>query len=282
MAVLSNAGAHCSVPDCSQLDFLPFTCAQCQQVFCLEHFPFEAHACPNGRALDARVLVCPLCGKSMRLEASEDPNLTWERHVLTDCTNPEGGEHRAKKARCPVKGCKEQISESNSITCGRCQQKVCLKHRYEEEHPCFEAPKARAKAALRAAAPKASTKARTPTASPASQGWQCTCCTLVNPSSASMCSACGAPPDDGWELGPATAAGGSHLPAMISPTQEAWSCDCCTLENPGAAVACEACGAPRGAAPAPALAAGLDRAAAPAGRAAADPAGGGSKACVLS
>ncbi|CAE7471310.1 SAP13 [Symbiodinium natans] len=60
------------------------------------------------------VLVCPLCSQSVRLEVGEDPNLTWERHTLTGCTNPSGSQTKAKKERCPVAGCKEVLTTSNT------------------------------------------------------------------------------------------------------------------------------------------------------------------------
>eukprot|EP00439_Symbiodinium_sp_Y106_P067297 s2124_g11.t1 len=222
MAVLSNAGAHCGVKECSRLDFLPFTCSQCQGVFCLDHFRFEAHACPNAAGLDSRVLVCPLCCQSIRMEVGEDPNLTWERHVQTGCTNPSGSETKAKKARCPVAGCREILSASNSVVCGRCHQKVCLKHRFEEEHACSGA----------AASKPIQTRPSKPTPAPAA-GWQCSRCTLVNLASATECAACGASPTRSV---PSTARGAG------------WRCSRCTLDNASAAATCEACGASRPAA----------------------------------
>lgn len=38
-------GQRCSLQDCKQLDFLPFTCANCQQVFCKNHYITSAHDC---------------------------------------------------------------------------------------------------------------------------------------------------------------------------------------------------------------------------------------------
>ncbi|CAK9066361.1 unnamed protein product [Durusdinium trenchii] len=172
MAVLSNTGAHCGVKECSRLDFLPFTCSQCRGVFCLDHFRYEAHQCPLAAGLDNRVLVCPLCDKGVRLEVGEDPNLTWERHTLNGCTNPAGAESRQKKARCPVRGCKELLTASNTVLCARCGQKVCLKHRFEDAHGCGTAPSRARRAA---------------------DTWRCGRCTLVNAAGVLECAACGEP-----------------------------------------------------------------------------------------
>merc|ERR1719456_2123707 len=112
MAVLSDQGQHCSVVDCRKVDFLPFTCEQCRKVFCLDHFRYAAHNCPNAAGLDNRILVCPLCTKGVKLVVGEDPNVTWEHHMLTECTDPGGG--AARKEKCPAPGCKEVLTASGS------------------------------------------------------------------------------------------------------------------------------------------------------------------------
>lgn len=37
---------------------------------------------------------------------------------------------------CPAKGCKTKLNTMNSVVCPEC--KVCLKHRFEDQHPCRE------------------------------------------------------------------------------------------------------------------------------------------------
>lgn len=39
------AGHHCSEATCKLLDFLPFECALCHHIFCLEHHSLSAHQC---------------------------------------------------------------------------------------------------------------------------------------------------------------------------------------------------------------------------------------------
>ena len=43
-------GEHCSAQQCNQVDFLPFRCAGCANVFCLEHRSVVAHDCPHAGA----------------------------------------------------------------------------------------------------------------------------------------------------------------------------------------------------------------------------------------
>eukprot|EP00249_Psilotum_nudum_P013416 c24319_g1_i1 orf=272-1222(-) len=136
-----DLGQHCSVQDCKLVDFLPFKCDCCLQVFCLEHRSYIKHQCSNANINDVSVLVCPLCAKTFRLIPDENPNNTWEEHVRTDC-NPQNYEKVSKKPRCPVPGCREQLTFSNKVVCRDCKQEVCLKHRFGQDHQC----KAQAKA----------------------------------------------------------------------------------------------------------------------------------------
>ncbi|KAL9232568.1 hypothetical protein vseg_007667 [Gypsophila vaccaria] len=133
--VLPNLGEHCSLPDCRQIDFLPFTCDRCRQVFCLEHRSYTLHRCPQADAQGVTVVVCPLCAKGVRLIPDEDPNITWERHLHTAC-DPTNYEKATKKRRCPVVGCKEILVFSNTVKCKDCTIDHCLKHRFGPDHKC--------------------------------------------------------------------------------------------------------------------------------------------------
>ncbi|XP_073045854.1 zinc finger AN1 and C2H2 domain-containing stress-associated protein 13-like [Primulina eburnea] len=130
-----NLGKHCSVDDCHQIDFLPFTCDCCNQVFCLEHRSYGRHQCPKANKHDVTVVICPLCAKGVRLIHNEDPNITWESHVNIEC-DPSNYENTTKKRKCPVPGCREILAFSNSIKCRDCTLDHCLKHRFGPDHKC--------------------------------------------------------------------------------------------------------------------------------------------------
>ncbi|CAL5420851.1 unnamed protein product [Camellia sinensis] len=130
-----NLGKHCTVEDCKQIDFLPFTCDCCHQVFCLEHRSYVKHQCPNGNKNDVTVVICPLCAKGVRLMPDQDPNISWELHVNTDC-DPSNYEKATKKRKCPVRGCREILTFSNTIKCRDCTIEHCLKHRFGPDHSC--------------------------------------------------------------------------------------------------------------------------------------------------
>ncbi|XP_049934496.1 zinc finger AN1 and C2H2 domain-containing stress-associated protein 16-like isoform X1 [Nymphaea colorata] len=130
-----DLGRHCSVDDCKLIDFLPFACDRCEQVFCLEHRTYSKHNCPTADRQDVTVLVCPLCAKGVRLVPNEDPNITWATHVNTDC-DPSNYQKVTKKPRCPVANCKEILTFSNKIRCRDCNQEHCLKHRFGPDHKC--------------------------------------------------------------------------------------------------------------------------------------------------
>lgn len=130
-----NLGKHCSVEDCRQIDFLPFTCDSCHQVFCLEHRSYGRHHCPKANKNDVTVVVCPLCAKGVRLIPDENPNITWESHVNVEC-DPSNYDKVTKKTKCPVPGCREILTFSNKIRCKDCMIEHCLKHRFGPDHKC--------------------------------------------------------------------------------------------------------------------------------------------------
>ncbi|XP_021800135.1 zinc finger AN1 and C2H2 domain-containing stress-associated protein 11-like [Prunus avium] len=130
-----DLGRHCYVADCQQIDFLPFTCDSCHQVFCLEHRSYIKHNCPKADRQNVTVVICPLCAKGVHLIPDEDANITWERHVNTEC-DPSNYEKATKKKKCPVHGCKEILTFSNTIKCRDCMADHCLKHRFGPDHKC--------------------------------------------------------------------------------------------------------------------------------------------------
>ncbi|KAK3446714.1 zinc finger AN1 and C2H2 domain-containing stress-associated protein 16 [Eucalyptus grandis] len=130
-----DLGKHCTVDDCKLIDFLPFTCDRCNQVFCLEHRSYIKHRCPKADKKDVTVVICPLCAKGVRLNPDEDPNITWESHVNIEC-DPSNYDKVTKKRKCPVPGCREILTFSNTIKCKDCTLDHCLKHRFGLDHNC--------------------------------------------------------------------------------------------------------------------------------------------------
>ncbi|KAJ4842643.1 stress-associated protein [Turnera subulata] len=130
-----DLGKHCSVQDCKQIDFLPFTCDRCRQVFCLEHRSYIKHSCPKADSQGVTVVICPLCAKGVRLNPDQDPNICWEIHVNTEC-DPSNYEKVTKKRKCPVPGCRDVLTFSNTIKCRECTEDHCLRHRFGPDHNC--------------------------------------------------------------------------------------------------------------------------------------------------
>lgn len=105
------------------------------QVFCLQHRSYTSHKCLNANKKDVTVLICPLCAKGVRLNPNEDANITWDSHVNTDC-DPSNYQKATKKKKCPVPGCREALTFSNTIRCKDCSNEHCLKHRFGPDHKC--------------------------------------------------------------------------------------------------------------------------------------------------
>lgn len=101
----------------------------------MEHRSYIKHSCPKADRQDVTVVICPLCAKGVRLNPEEDPNISWETHVNTEC-DPSNYEKVTKKRKCPASGCREVLTFSNTIRCRDCAIDHCLKHRFGPDHSC--------------------------------------------------------------------------------------------------------------------------------------------------
>ncbi|KAK2527923.1 Zfand1 [Columba guinea] len=101
-------GQHCGVPECRQLDFLPFVCDGCSGVFCLQHRSRDAHGCSEVNIRNSS--------------------------VKTD-------QHRSYP--CSYKGCNGK--ELLPVLCPCCEKHFCLRHRHQSDHECekLETPQPR-------------------------------------------------------------------------------------------------------------------------------------------
>eukprot|EP00871_Galdieria_phlegrea_P005400 jgi/Galph1/5861/GphlegSOOS_G4493.1 len=91
-------GKHCSLKECNRLDFLPYTCPDCEQVFCGEHRQPTVHNCTSLKSEKQSVQQLkqlPICS-------------------VANCTT---------------------ISVTK---CLRCNQSLCASHRNPESHKCVE------------------------------------------------------------------------------------------------------------------------------------------------
>ncbi|KAF9081426.1 zinc finger, AN1-type domain [Mortierella sp. GBA35] len=133
-----SIGKHCSDKTCSQLDFLPFTCQYCKQIYCQDHWRLEGHTCSNKEAAslqDQRVPICPLCDKPVPVKRGEDPNLRMEQHIAAGCPEPATTTSKPIYTNsCNAKGCKNRSMVP--VVCQSCRLNYCLKHRLEGDHAC--------------------------------------------------------------------------------------------------------------------------------------------------
>ena len=98
-----NIGQHCSFPSCHDLDFLPFTCTFCLQVFCRLHKETSAHHCKDEVSKSNVIEDVQLAAKP----------ITYE---------------------CSIEGCSK--TELVPIICSLCPKQFCLKHRLPQDHNC--------------------------------------------------------------------------------------------------------------------------------------------------
>lgn len=89
---LPEIGKHCSVAECKQLDFLPYTCA-CKLIFCQEHFREHVETCTEI--------------KKNTITAIENDTTVYI---------------------CAKEGCKERSIVP--LICQKCNRHFCVKHRH--------------------------------------------------------------------------------------------------------------------------------------------------------
>eukprot|EP00518_Triparma_eleuthera_P012045 CAMPEP_0182478256 /NCGR_PEP_ID=MMETSP1319-20130603/32220_1 /TAXON_ID=172717 /ORGANISM="Bolidomonas pacifica, Strain RCC208" /LENGTH=173 /DNA_ID=CAMNT_0024679575 /DNA_START=55 /DNA_END=577 /DNA_ORIENTATION=+ len=112
-------GAHCADPTCNQLDFLPWRCRGCSELFCAEHN--AAHSCAQTAQLEAEedrwAVECPLCNRNVAAMPGETRDTAVSRHMERGCKP-----RKARKHRCAVRGCKtkEMISGGVEIVHNKC------------------------------------------------------------------------------------------------------------------------------------------------------------------
>ena len=111
-------GAHCELPYCHQLDFLPFRCDSCHHTYCLDHRTETAHKCTHAGEW----------AKNRRRNSVGMPNNTASlaKPTLTTAT------------QCSSPTCKSFVNTPQNIGvhCSTCNRTYCLKHRMREDHDC--------------------------------------------------------------------------------------------------------------------------------------------------
>jgi len=138
-----DIGKHCEEASCNQIDFLPFKCGYCRHTFCSEHWKPSQHDCLEEKLADVRIIVptCPLCSTPVPVKQGEDPNVYMDRHLSTSCPNlnPSTGLATSIPKGKPPNACRAprcQTKVIEPITCSKCSQKFCAKHRMPEDHHC--------------------------------------------------------------------------------------------------------------------------------------------------
>lgn len=126
MAEFTHVGAVCSV--CAQQIYLPYRCGACSQMFCQEHVKPEVHKCAAAAnaSVAKQVVLCPHCNAAVPATLTGNP---LEGHTCA------ASQPSAK--RCAAKGCREQLFSHNTVHCWQCRQDVCIRHRFEDDHPCI-------------------------------------------------------------------------------------------------------------------------------------------------
>ncbi|KAH8555904.1 hypothetical protein BGW37DRAFT_152046 [Umbelopsis sp. PMI_123] len=132
---LPQVGKQCTQSSCRQLDFLPFTCPNCNKIFCQDHWKREDHKCPSLQDpnADFRVPTCPICSNPVPVKRGEDPNLRMNQHIESGCKDKQTSTSPPSNV-CRQQGCKTKLLVP--MICSSCKQSYCVKHRLEADHLC--------------------------------------------------------------------------------------------------------------------------------------------------
>lgn len=151
-------GKHCTLAECNQLDFLPFTCDSCKQIYCKDHVTYDRHNCTESYKKDVRVPVCPLCNQPVSFKPGDLPDRRVNDHIENDCKSDLAlSKRKTYTNKCSVKGCKQR--ELVPVTCATCKRNFCLRHRHENDHECLNINSTGKSLAKKSAAPVAAGQA---------------------------------------------------------------------------------------------------------------------------
>jgi len=129
---LPYIGKYCSNKNCKQLDFLPFNCDLCKQVFCNECRIYEIHDCPKILMRDKKATVCPMCEEPIIVLPGESADDKVWVHLQNGCANEKETQERTN--RCQYRKCKR--FELKPFVCPLCTKHTCVDHRLPEAHHC--------------------------------------------------------------------------------------------------------------------------------------------------
>lgn len=138
-----HLGQHCSLPTCRQRDFLPFVCNVCRKPYCLSHRNYDQHGCEGSLMRDMTSIDCPICKKSVKFDKSQDVNDIWEQHYFNNCTQTASAQANStfkssgNTEKCARQGCRTILGLSTTFQCPKCHKRLCLSHRYVDEHTCI-------------------------------------------------------------------------------------------------------------------------------------------------
>ncbi|TKA58605.1 hypothetical protein B0A49_10990 [Cryomyces minteri] len=124
-------GAHCQMPFCHVLDFLPFRCESCHGSFCLDHRTESGHSCPQAGAW----------ARARRLQQQQQqqpPTSSSPSSMLIASSSPSSPKPNTPTKHCASPHCKTAIDGplKTGVHCATCNRSYCLMHRLREDHAC--------------------------------------------------------------------------------------------------------------------------------------------------
>jgi predicted nucleic acid binding AN1-type Zn finger protein len=145
MSEFYDLGAHCTIRECREKDFLPFECDLCHQKFCLKHRSYKEHNCAFYEEADKNVPVCPICQQIIPVQPSENVDAIVNEHIQKGCPKisaivTERDLNLTKEKKKELKGIRycgmEGCTKKGIIRCKFCGRVHCIEHRLDSDHEC--------------------------------------------------------------------------------------------------------------------------------------------------
>jgi len=106
----------------------------------MDHRESSQHSCSVDLAEKGKMPTCPVCGATIKVKATDQPDAVVNAHILSKCKDYVFDVEMEKKKlkdlkQCAYPGCHNR-EHYETLLCGPCGNTYCLTHRHQDLHKC--------------------------------------------------------------------------------------------------------------------------------------------------
>eukprot|EP01084_Bolivina_argentea_P016327 30564_1 len=113
---------RCHYDECQQNIYVPYTCPECQNIFCETHKKIESHDCLN-----------PKYNYKNKNNKTETPSID---EINNEIESFEFSDNENDTINCQYKDCIQTSDIAIFIECERCKRSYCTPHLNMNNHNC--------------------------------------------------------------------------------------------------------------------------------------------------